>query len=88
MFESLTQRLGSVFAGLTRRGELTSESVESGLEEVRAALLEADVHYDVARDFVARVRDRVVGSQRLAGVSPSQQFVHACHRSILCMTTR
>jgi signal recognition particle subunit SRP54 len=83
MFDSLTQRLGSVFAGLTRRGELTSENVESGLEEVRAALLEADVHYDVVRDFVARVRERVVGSKRLPGVSPSQQFVHACHQELV-----
>lgn len=83
MFENLTQRLSSTFSLLRGTGELTDESIEEGLRAVRAALLEADVHFKVARDFTARVRERVVGADRLKGVQASDQFVHACHQELV-----
>src|SRR6188474_3254919 len=83
MFESLTQRLSSTFAFLGSAKELTPENVEEGLTQVRTALLEADVHFKVAKDFVDRVRAQVSGVDRLKGVEPSQQFIHACHEELV-----
>ncbi len=83
MFENLSKRLGAAFSGLRGKGELTEENVEEGLREVRAALLEADVAFQVARSFTERVRERVAGQERVKGVDPSQQFVHACHQELV-----
>ncbi|HUR27926.1 MAG TPA: signal recognition particle protein [Planctomycetota bacterium] len=83
MFESLTQRLSSTFAFLGSAKELTPENIEEGLTQVRTALLEADVHYKVVKDFVDRVRTQVSGADRLQGVEPSQQFIHACHEELV-----
>src|SRR6185503_11190271 len=77
VFETLSERLGSAFAALRGKRELSDQNIEEGLQAVRAALLEADVHFQVARDLVERVRTSVVGQQALKGVDPSQQFVHA-----------
>ena len=60
MFESLTQRLSSAFSSPAGASELTEESIQEGLRDVRAALLEADVHFKVARDFCDRVHERSV----------------------------
>jgi signal recognition particle subunit SRP54 len=85
MFESLTQRLSSTFSFLGSKKELTAENIEEGLEQVRTALLEADVNFKVAREFSDRVREGVTGEKRLKGVEPSQQFIHACHEEIVRM---
>ena len=60
MFENLTQRLDKIFQNLRRRGKLSEEDVDLVMREVRLALLEADVHYSVVKDFTARVRARAV----------------------------
>ena len=83
MFESLTQRLTQSFSFLRGRKELTEENLDEGLRQVRTALLEADVHFQVTRDFVARVKERLVGGKRLEGVDPADQFVHAFHRELV-----
>ena len=83
MFEALTERLGSAFASLRGQRELTDQNIEEGLGAVQSALLEADVHFQVARDLVEKVRAAVVGQRALKGVDPSQQFVHAVHRSLV-----
>src|SRR5687767_13107161 len=83
MFESLTQRLSSTFSFLGSKKELTPESIEEGLTQVRQALLEADVNFTVVRDFVDRVRTDITGEGRLKGVEPSQQFIHACHEELV-----
>ena len=83
MFESLTKRLSSAFSAFRGAKELTAENVDEGLREVRTALLEADVHFKVARDFTDRVRARVLGTTQLAGVDPSEQFVHACNEELV-----
>src|SRR5258706_15579161 len=77
MFETLTQRLGKSFSFLRDKKELTAANVEEGLKEVRAALLEADVHFNVVQDFTEAVRARVLGEERLPGVGPTQQFIAA-----------
>ncbi|NOT32514.1 MAG: signal recognition particle protein, partial [Planctomycetes bacterium] len=83
VFETLSERLGSAFAGLRGKRELTDQNIEEGLEAVRAALLEADVHFQVARDLVERVRAGVLGAKSVQGVAPSQQFVHAVHQALV-----
>jgi len=83
MFETLTQRLAAAFSQMRGGAALTAEGIEEGLRAVRAALLEADVHFKVARDFTERVRERVVGGERIKGVDASQQFIHACHRELV-----
>ena len=83
MFESLTERLTSSFASLRGRKELTAENIEEGLREVRQALLEADVHFTVARELVEKVRERALGDERIKGVDASEQFVHAFHQELV-----
>ena len=83
MFESLTKRLSESFSFLRGTRELTEESIEEGLRQVRQALLEADVHFQVARDVTSRVRERLVGEDRIEGVDPSEQFVHAFHGELV-----
>ncbi len=83
MFENLTQRLATAFQSLRGERSVTEKNVAGGLEEVRAALLEADVHFRVAGDLVARVKERVLGEDVLTGVDASQQFAHAVHRTLV-----
>jgi len=83
VFENLTKRLSGAFGALRGQRTLTEENVEEGLRAVRTALLEADVHFQLARDFSERVRGRVLGRSLLRGVDPSQQFVHAVHAELV-----
>ncbi|MGL4314482.1 MAG: signal recognition particle protein [Sphingomonas sp.] len=75
MFDSLSERLGSVFERLRGRGALTEADVRAAMREVRVALLEADVALPVARDFVDKVTEQAVGQQVLRSVTPGQQVV-------------
>jgi signal recognition particle subunit SRP54 len=75
MFESLSDRLGSIFEKLRGRGALEEKDVDAALREVRVALLEADVALPVAKDFIAKVRERAVGAEVLRSVTPGQQVV-------------
>jgi signal recognition particle subunit SRP54 len=75
MFETLTGRLNQVFDGLRRRGKLSVADVDLAMREVRLALLEADVHYNVAKDFIARVRDRAIGAEVSKALNPGQQII-------------
>ena len=73
MFESLSEKLNTVFNRLSGKGRLTEKDVDDGLREVRLALLEADVNFRVAREFVQKVRERAVGSQTLESLSPGSR---------------
>ncbi|UFN51388.1 signal recognition particle protein [Roseomonas sp. OT10] len=75
MFEALSGRLNGVFDRLRRRGALSEADVAEALREVRVALLEADVALPVARDLIAKVRERAVGAEVVRSVSPAQQVV-------------
>jgi signal recognition particle subunit SRP54 len=83
MFETLTKRLSGAFSSLRGKGELTEDNIQDGLRDVRAALLEADVHFKVARDLVGRVQERALGDEKLKGVDASEQFVHAFHAELV-----
>jgi signal recognition particle subunit SRP54 len=79
MFDSLTDRLGSIFDTLTKRGALRETDVDEALREVRVALLEADVALNVVKDFVAAVREKAVGQDVLKSVTPGQLVVKIVH---------
>jgi signal recognition particle subunit SRP54 len=85
VFESLTQRLEGVWRRLRGRGRLTAQDVDEALREVRLALLEADVHFKVVRDFVARVRERAVGEDVLQSLTPAQQVVKIVHDELCAL---
>ncbi|MDX1414191.1 MAG: signal recognition particle protein [Candidatus Promineifilaceae bacterium] len=75
MFESLGNRLQTVFDNLQRRGKLTEADVDAAMREVRLALLEADVNYKVVKSFVNRVRERAIGHEVMRSLTPGQQVV-------------
>ena len=79
MFESLSERLENTWRKLRGRGRLTAADVDDALREVRLALLEADVHFKLVRDFIARVRARAVGEDVLQSLTPAQQVVRIVH---------
>ncbi len=83
MFEALTERLNRVFENLRRRGKLSEADVDAALREVRLALLEADVHYSVVKDFLARVRERAVGAEVSRALNPGQQVIKIVHEELI-----
>ncbi|MBK9989819.1 MAG: signal recognition particle protein [Verrucomicrobia bacterium] len=83
MFESLTEKLGNALRNLRGVGKLTEENMAETLKEVRTALLAADVHFKVAREFVERVQTQCVGQDVLKGVSPGQQIVKIIHDELV-----
>jgi len=83
MFESLTDKLQSVFRDLGNRGILREGDVDEILREIRLALLEADVDYKVVKDFTGRVRDRAVGAEVTKSLSPAQQVVKIVHEELI-----
>ncbi|HEX2852634.1 MAG TPA: signal recognition particle protein [Opitutaceae bacterium] len=83
MFESLTEKLGSALRNLRGVGKLSEENMAETLKEVRTALLAADVHFKVAREFVERVQAQCVGQEVLKSVTPGQQVVKIIHDELV-----
>ncbi|NCC52030.1 MAG: signal recognition particle protein [Spartobacteria bacterium] len=79
MFDSLSQSLQKVFKNLRGYGKLSEKNVKDALREVRLALLEADVNFEVARDFIAKVRETCLGEEVLESVTPGQQVIKRVH---------
>ena len=88
MFDTLTDKLTAVFTGLGNRGRLTEDDVDAALRQVRLALLEADVNFRVARDFVGRIREKAIGGGVLKGISPGQQVVKIVHEELVDLLGR
>lgn len=82
MFESLTEKLESIFKKLKGRGLLKEEDVDAALKEVRLALLEADVNFKVVKDFIQHVRERAVGKEVLESLSPAQQVIKIVYEEL------
>ena len=85
MFQSLTDRLGSVLDKLTRRGALTEADVVEAMREVRRALLEADVALDVVRSFTDKVKAKAIGQNVVKSVTPGQMVVKIVHDELVAM---
>ena len=75
MFDNLSARLQAVFSNLTGKGRLSEADVDAAMREIRMALLEADVNYKVVKDFVARLRERAVGSDVMHSLTPGQTVI-------------
>ena len=74
-FEGLSEKLQGALRKMTGKGKLTEQNVKEGMREVRMALLEADVNYAVAKDFIKKVTERCVGQEILASLTPAQQVI-------------
>lgn len=85
MFESLSNTLQDVFRKLRGHGRLTEANVRDAMREVRMALLEADVNFEVARDFVARVSEACIGQDVLDSITPGQQVVKRVHDELVVL---
>ena len=82
MFDSLSDRFQKIFKQLRGQGKLSEENVREALREVRMALLEADVHYKVAKDFVAGIAARVVGQEVMDSLTPGQQVIKIVNEAL------
>jgi signal recognition particle subunit SRP54 len=82
MFDTLSDRLQAALGDLRGRGRLDEESVSKAMREVRLALLEADVNFEVAKDFTAGVKERALGQDVLKSLSPGQQVVKIVHEEL------
>src|SRR6185503_4206268 len=83
MFDSLSTRLQNIFDKLGGRGRLSEDNIQEALREVRVALLEADVNFKVVRAFVDRVKEKAVGQDVLASLTPAQQVVKVVHTELV-----
>ena len=75
MFSNLSMRLNHIFSHLTNRGKLTELEIKDAMREIRVALLEADVNYLVAKNFIARVSEKAVGQEVMTSLTPGQQVI-------------
>lgn len=75
MLDSLTKRLSGIFSGLRRKGRLSEADVQEALREVRVALLEADVNFQVAKSFIARIKEQAVGEEIFESLSADQTLI-------------
>ncbi|MHB8059186.1 MAG: signal recognition particle protein, partial [Desulfuromonadaceae bacterium] len=85
MFDSLSDKLESVFKKLRGQGVMTEDNIKEALREVRLALLEADVNFKVVKDFVENVRVKAVGTEVLTSVSPGQQVIRIVHDELVAI---
>jgi len=85
MFDELTDKLEATFARLRGKGTLTDADIKEGLREVRRVLLEADVNFQLTREFLERVEKAAVGVNQLKGVNPAQQLVKIVYDELTAM---
>jgi signal recognition particle subunit SRP54 len=83
MFENLSDKLQGIFKDLRKRGKLNEADVDAAMREIRLALLEADVNFNVVKTFVARVRERAVGAEVGRSLTPGQQVVKIVHQELI-----
>ena len=87
MLENLTEKLTGILGKLTSKGRLTEKDIDEALGMVRRSLLEADVNFRVARDFVAAIKERALGSDVLESLTPGQQVVKIVHEELTSLLT-
>src|SRR5450759_3076790 len=83
MFDSLSEKLGAILDGLTRRGALSEDDVDAALRQVRRALLEADVALDVARAFTDNIKKQAIGVEVMKSVTPGQMVVKIVYDQLI-----
>jgi len=88
MFESLTEKLSSIFSRLSSRGRLSPKDVDDALRQVRIALLEADVNLKVVREFTSRLRERCLQAEVLESLTPAQQVIKIVYEELVSLLGR
>src|ERR1700756_337471 len=83
MFDSLSGKLQNAFKNLRGLGKISETNVGDALREVRLALLEADVNFKVARDFIERVRIKSIGQEVVQSIQPGQQIIKVIHDELV-----
>ena len=83
MFDSLSGKLQNAFRNLRGLGKISESNVTDALREVRMALLEADVNFKVARDFIERVKTKAIGAEVIQSVQPGQQIIKIIHDELV-----
>ena len=85
MFDSLSSKLQSAFKNLRGLGKISEDNIAEALREVRMALLEADVNFKVAKEFLARVKEKSLGEEVVSSVQPGQQIVKIIHDELVAL---
>lgn len=85
MFDNLSDRLSGIFRQLKGHGKLSEKNIEDALREVRMALLEADVHYRVVKQFIAQIKERSLGQTVMESLTPGQQVVKIVHDELTAL---
>ena len=85
MFDSLSNKLQNVFRNLRGLGKISESNVSDSLRDVRMALLDADVNFKVARDFIERVKDKAIGQQVIQSIHPGQQIIKIIHDELVVL---
>ena len=83
MFEDLTTKLEATLKRVKGQGKLSEKNIADSLKEIRRALLEADVHYRVVKDFIEGIQERAVGEEVVRSVTPGQQIVKIVHDDLV-----
>jgi signal recognition particle subunit SRP54 len=83
MFDALGKKLQNVVRNLSGQGTISDRNITEALRDVRMALLEADVHFKVVKDFVAKAREKAVGAEVMLGVNAGQQFIKIVHDELV-----
>ena len=83
IFETLTDKLGSVFSKITSRGVLSEKDIDDAMREIRIALLEADVSLPVVKEFIAKVKEQSVGEKVVRSIQPGQMVVKIVHDELV-----
>jgi signal recognition particle subunit SRP54 len=83
VFENITQSLGKAFSAFRGTGKITESNIRDGMQQVRTALLEADVAYDVVQDFVKRATEEAIGEKVLKSLRPEEQIVGIVHQQLI-----
>ncbi|MGC9362185.1 MAG: signal recognition particle receptor subunit alpha, partial [Candidatus Syntrophosphaera sp.] len=85
MFSSLSEKLDIVFKNLRGKGYLTAQNIKDALRQIRMALLEADVNFKIAKNFVAEVEKRALGAEVMNSLTPGQQVVKIVHEQLIAL---
>ena len=81
-FESLSEKLNGIFKNMKNKGSLTEKDIDATMREVKLALLEADVNFKVVKEFVANVKEKAMGEEVLASLTPDQQIIKIVDREL------
>ena len=85
LFSSLSEKMNHIFSKLTKRGKLTELEIKEAMREIRVALLEADVNYMVAKQFITQVSEKAVGEKVLNSLTPGQQVIKIVNEELTAL---